>query len=181
MKDAYKESAKDFIKGNDKMSNCNISAQQIRGRDKILRRIQAQEIIVQTSDKTKRTILMSKECYIKCANKHTSKDTITDWHSVRKVENEANIISKQFARMFMLGKDDHNKDRWDTAVKVVDSRPPPARFHVKDHKAIKDGEECPECRSICSAIDGPLSRIEYLTSLWLDKIGDKEQKNYLFI
>lgn len=45
---------------------------------------------------------------------------------------------------------------------------------MKDHKPLPDDQEHPKTREVCSATDGPLSRVEYLTSLWLDPIADGE-------
>ena len=60
------------------------------------------------------------------------------------------------AKILNLG-GDGDKERWDIALKVVDSHPPETRFNIKDHKGIPDGDICPESRAVCNGKEGPIS------------------------
>ena len=118
---------------------------------------------------------MRKDLYIKCSQEHTSKDSISNWDEVRRIENLANYYSRTFRRVFNLGINDGNKERFDTATKAVDSKPPNTRFPVKDHKAVDPIKNIPDTRGICSATEGPISRLEYLSSMWIDPVVNKQR------
>ena len=110
--------------------------------------------------------------YEDCAKKHTIKDQEVGWKEVRKIERTANHHSKVVSRIFNIGQ--HlDKERWEIAVKVTDSKPPDTRFHVKDHKKIPDGQNHPDTRRVDNATDGPLSRNQNISTLRVDKMADE--------
>ena len=73
-------------------------------------------------------------------------------------------------KVFNIGQD-QDKERWDIAGKVVDSKPPDTKFHVKDHKIIPEGQTCPATRKLCNATDGPISRLENVSTIWFDRLA----------
>ena len=149
----------------------NLTEDQDRGRKKLMKRVDSGEIVIQISDKSKKLIIMPIEMYMKCADDHTKNDLLINWNEVRRIENIANQYSKDCCKMLGLGKD--NDKRWDVTIKAVDSQPPHTHFHVKDHKEMDPDVDHPKTREITSAIDGPISRLEYITSLWFDPIANR--------
>ena len=73
---------------------------------------------------------MPMDMYLLCSTKHTNKGSERNWDQVKRVEREANNISKYVVKMFQLGSDDGNKERLETAVKVVDSHPLQTIYNV---------------------------------------------------
>ena len=122
------------------------------------------DIVVHILDKSKNTIIMPMDMYLLCSTEHTNKGSERNWDQVKRVEREANNISKHVVKMFQLGSDDGNKERLETAVKVVDSHPLQTIYNVKDHKALSPTSKLPKTKPVCNASDG----------LWLDPIADKE-------
>ena len=69
-----------------------------------------------------------------------------------------------------------NREQGETALKVIDTRPPSTYFNIKDHKSVPEGAKCPDTRKVCSATDGLLSRLEYLSSIWFDRVVEAVPK-----
>ena len=128
--------------------------------------------MIQTSDKTKRLIIVPTEMYGWCSKDHIKDEHLTDWNEVKKIEKTLNVYCKWFQRIFNLGQNYNNKDRWETTLKVVDCQPPTNRYHVKDHEDSVPDQTHPKTIDITSTVDGPLSRIEYITSMWMDPMLD---------
>ena len=139
------------------------------------RRIKSGEIVVNSSDKSKKTIIMDSNLYQECSRAHTDQDSQVTWTQIHKIENKANQLTKAIATALGIGS---NQDRWQTALKVVESRPPKTVYNVKDHKTIPEGKLCPETRAVCLAIEGPLSRLEDISSFWLDKYNIAKKSKF---
>ena len=60
------------------------------------------------------------------------------------------------------------------ALKVLNRHSPNTVYNIKDHISTPGGELCSPWCQVCNAIDGPLSRIEYISGLWLDKVWDNQ-------
>ena len=142
---------------------------------KLQKRVSDKEIVVSISDKSKKTVVMDIELYQEVAKVHTDKDTLTDWKTVKKIERQANDHAKMMSKIMNIGTGIIDRERWDIAFKVVDSKPPVTVFNMKDHKMIPIGGKCPASRKVCNAKDGPLSRIEYMSGLWLNTIAEEER------
>ena len=106
-------------------------------------------------DNSKKTIIMPMDMFLLCSTEHTNKDSRSNWDQVKRVEREANNISQYVVKMIQLGSDDGNKERLETAVKVVDSHPPQTIYNVQDHKALSLTSKLPKTRHVCNARDVP--------------------------
>ena len=176
MKDKYIETCSKYINIDDKDRKPeNVTEEEWSGMRSLQRRVKDREIVITTTDKTKKTAVISMEIYTEMAKSHTDKDTKVTLKVVKKIEREANYHSKVLTAVLNIGTGLKDKERWETAKKVVDSKSPITEFHPKDHKEIPQGDIFPPSRGVCNATEGPLTRVEYTSTLWFDKVAENQK------
>ena len=158
-------------KGNIKKNN--LSKRQMKGKSKVRRRVLNKEIVIATTDKSKKYVITTPEIYKHAASKHIGKDVEVDWQDVKPTEVLLNRHCLHLAAALEMGKNHDEVDRVNSALKSSDNQPPPVYFMFKDHKETKDGEPCPDTRPVCAAKEGILARLSHLVSQVLTPVADK--------
>ena len=91
---------------------------------------------------------------------HNDNDLVVDQEEVKTSEQLLNAASAQFARVLMIGSDNHHKDRVKAAVTVSHSKIPALGKLLKDYKTEVIQGEGPPSRPVgyaSEAPNGPLS------------------------
>jgi hypothetical protein len=149
----------------------NLSEQQLQGKKKVLKKIQDKEIIISTTDKSGKFVIMTPEGYKEAAEEHLNDEEI-NWEDINKIEVKMNRHSKQMVKIFSMGSVHDQKDRMFSAYTTKDSRPGEVSFLIKDHKDPKPGKTVPPTRPVCNAREGPNSRLSNLVAQILNKVAD---------
>ena len=155
-----------------KFKDSNLTPSQIRGRKKLLNRVKSQELVLSSTDKSGKIAIWERDIYIVASKEHTNKDTLCDMETVKTIQNQSNCLADSMCRAFNLGEHKEHQERCRKAMKVYDVLPPIVYFLAKDHKMIPEGQSHPKTRGVCSAKDGPVSRIQNLASLMLGFVAD---------
>ena len=85
IKDSYVKTATKHVENQAKEPS-NISKNAVEGMKKLRKRINDGEMIVTNSDKSKKTVVMPKDSYMREISKHTKNDKGIDWKRVKQVE-----------------------------------------------------------------------------------------------
>ena len=122
-------------------------------------------MVVIPTDKSGKLKLMTKDTYREAAKEHIDKDEEVEWKQVKKTEDTANRIAKSMGRILRMGQARNQIYGMMKALITKDSAPPKVNFFIKDHKQTKEGRRCPPTRPVCSAVEGPISRLQELVIL----------------
>jgi hypothetical protein len=144
----------------------NLSKEEKEGKKKIIKRMKEGKIFITATDKSKKFVVTTPEIYKRAAMIHINKDHEIKWEELSKVEKEIDRHVRQMVRIFDVGSTHNQVGRCKQALVTEDRPPPNVKFYFKDHKEVKEGEECPATRMVCGAVEGPLHR----ASILLDKI-----------
>ena len=68
----------------------NITDQQWAGLKKLKKRVKNKELVITSTDKSKKTAVMTTDMYNKCTESHTKIDKKTNWKMIKKIERQAN-------------------------------------------------------------------------------------------
>ena len=159
-------------KANGELNINSLTSSEKRGRNKLMRRVKAGEIVLQTTDKSGKLAIWSKQLYSQAAEEHLSKDTKVNQADVDKLERCSNILAACTCTIFNLGSDLNQEDRCLKAMTVLDVHPPSTYYLGKDHKTIPQGQTFPKTRPVCGASNGPLSRIDDFWSKVVGHVAD---------
>lgn len=99
----------------------NLTDAELRGMKSLNKsRVNNGELVVTCTDKSSKIVLITPDLYAQAAQEHTNSHAITNRFKVQQVEYSANQIMKCFSKGFNLG-GGRDIDRWQTAIKSVDS------------------------------------------------------------
>jgi hypothetical protein len=138
-----------------------------------MKRVKEGEILVTTTDKSKKIVVTTPDDYRKAAAVHIGKDKEVQWSELAKVEKEVDCNVRQLLKIFKVGEAHGQEARCKEALITEDRPPPGVRFCFKDHKVLKEGEVVPPTRMVCGATEGPLHRGSILADKILRPIADE--------
>ena len=127
-------------KGFEKESNLNKRMK--AGRTRLMKRIEAGEIIVTSTDKSGKLVVMPLEMYEEMGKVHTNKDREIDEYEVSRIQKDLNKHARLILKIFGVG-DQHggkNVDRITSAFTTNAEDVPLLSLLVKDHKEVKEGD-----------------------------------------
>ena len=171
---AFDEFQSDICSDSRGQNKINLTDTQKIGKQMLQDRIRKGEIIITTTDKSGKFAVVEPSLYKKAATAHL-KDEEIDHKSVIETENLLNRHSAQLLKAFRMGSKhgEHGQEqRIKQAFTSKGGKPGPLFFLIKDHKKVKEGEEIPPVRPVCSAKGGPGSRLSNLITTILNKVGD---------
>ena len=159
---------KKVLKDNNK--DTNLTAQQIVGKLKLLKRKKQGELVIFPTDKSGKLVVCLPETYLEAGRVHTSKDQQVEWSELPTTETKVNRHTRALTKIINLGASHNGQEqRIAGATKSVDSPAPPLYLMWKDHKQY---ETVPPTRPVCSGVVGPLARASELSSLILTAFLD---------
>ena len=138
------------------------------------------EMVVFSTDKSKRLTADSVPNYEKALNEHTKDDTKISEKEVRKIEAKMNNHLKYFNKMFQVGATWGHEDRV-AGASTSTNVPPPAKYcQRKDHKPVAVGQEHigPQVRPICGANEAPNSRFSHFLSKMVCNYADSIEDHH---
>ena len=110
MKEDYIKTGLEYIKTQPKKP-INLTEEEYRGMKKLRKRVRNKEQVITNSDKSKKTVIVTFDLYMKCAGKHTVKDKVIDRKLVKKIERQANHQTKMFCMIMNIGTDGTDKEQ----------------------------------------------------------------------
>ena len=148
------------LKAGSKLST--LTDQQRRGKESLLRREKAGELIMVGSDKSGKNIPMSVELYQSCMEPHIKDDSVHSREDVAQAEKIMNGASTQILRVFKCGEDWGHEARLRSACGARNNEIPSLNQLVKDHK------ETLKTRPVCRARQAPNGNLGELVCNLLD-------------
>ena len=139
-----------------------LTDQQRRGKESLLRREKAGELIMVGSDKSGKNIPMSVEMYKLCMEPHIKDDSIHSREEVAQSEKILNGAATQILRAFKCGEDWGHEARLKSACGAKNNEIPSLNQLVKDHKATL------KTRPVCRARQAPNGNLGELLCTLLD-------------
>ena len=147
-------------------STKNLSSSEEGGMKSLTKRCRDGEILIQSTDKSKRLAAISKEAYATSMEPHVENDTPLTWDEQVKMERVLNGHTLQMSRILQIGEvwgTEHMK-RVTSALRSKNALRPPLYGLAKDHKDPVQHElgSIPPQRPVCGAqesANGPLSDI----------------------
>ena len=145
-----------FLKagGPDSLSTMSESAR--RGKQSILEREKAGELVLLASDKSGKLAVMSPTLYRECMQPHIEGDSEHTRDEVVEVERQFNGAATQILRAFKFGEDWSHQERFKSACAANNNEVPSLCQYVKDHKA--ELKTRPVCKAqVQQSPNGPLA------------------------
>ena len=88
----------------------NVTAQQLRGIEKLRNRESKGEIIISETDKSQHTTVSSVDSYTEQGNVHASKDRVISWKEYNEIHNMVQQHTKALCNVFQIGNDLTNNE-----------------------------------------------------------------------
>ena len=114
------------------LSTMSMSAE--RGKQSILEREKAGELVLMSSDKSGKLAVMTPALYRECMEPHIAGDTEHTREEVTKMEGQFRGAATQILQVFKFGEDWGHQDRFKSAYWVENTEIPSLSQFVKDHK-----------------------------------------------
>ena len=155
----------------------NISKTESEGIEEIKDKIKKKDIVVFTTDKSKRLTADSVENYSRALDDHVKNDTVIDEKKVRQLEVRMNQHLGHYNKMFKVGATWKHQDRIAGASTSTNVPPPPKYGLRKNHKTVLPGREKygPAQRPVCGAREAPNSKFGHFLSLIINNFADSEE------
>ena len=160
-----------------KQKKSNMTDEEMEGLRSLQKRIKNKEIVITTTDKSGKYAVTGVEAYKRAAAPHLT-DKHISWDEVKSIETFLNRHSIQIVKSLRMGTVHFKQeDRVQKAYTSKGAKPGVVYFLIKDHKQIKPGEILPPVRPVCSAKNGPGSRLSNLLSTILNRATDAMNSN----
>ena len=153
-----------------KSSLSTLTDQQRRGKESLLRREKAGELIMVGSDKSGKNIPMSVELYKSCMEPHIKDDPVHSREEVAQTEKTLNGAATQILKVFKCGEDWGHEARLKSACGAKNNEIPSLNQLVKDHKATL------QTRPVCRAKQAPNGNLGELVCTLLDPFVEEADK-----
>ena len=156
-----------------KSSLSTLTDQQRRGKESLLRREKAGELIMVGSDKSGKNIPMSVQLYKSCMEPHIKDDSEHSREEVAQTEKTLNGAATQILRVFKCGEDWGHEARLKSACGAKNNEIPSLNQLVKDHKTTL------KTRPVCRARQAPNGNLGELLCTLLDPFvqeADREER-----
>ena len=150
----------------------NISKSEEKAIKEVKERVQKQEIVVFTTDKSGRFAVDTPKNYEEAVMVHTRNDKKIEEDKIKQVENKMNQHMKQFNKMFQVGTKNEHEKRVEMATHSTNTPAPPLYGLRKDHKATEDPNKGPPVRPVCGANQAPNSRLSNFLSRIVNDFAD---------
>ena len=119
------------------------SKQEKRGLKSLVNRVNKGEIVITTSDKSKRFVVLLEDQYRQSGMKHVVDDREISLEEIAKFQNMLNAHTKWFVNMFGIGDDWLHNERMLKNVNENGEQTCPMFCLVKDHKGWSFSEDNP--------------------------------------
>ena len=140
--------------GPDSLSTMSEAAR--RGKQRILEREKAGELVLLASDKSGKLAVMSPTLYKDCMQPHIEGDTEHTREEVVEAERQFNGAATQILRAFKVGEDWSHQERFKSACNAKNNEIPSLSQYVKDHK--EELKTRPVCKAqVQQSPNGPLA------------------------
>ena len=156
-----------------KSSLSTLTDQQRRGKESLLRREKAGELIMVGSDKSGKNIPMSVQLYKSCMEPHIKDDSEHSREEVAQTEKTLNGAATQILKVFKCGEDWGHEARLKSACGAKNNEIPSLNQLVKDHKTTL------KTRPVCRARQAPNGNLGELLCTLLDPFvqeADREER-----
>ena len=142
----------------------NLTARQKRGIKKLLKRVNENEIVIDTTDKSGKLSLRTMEGYIRQGRKHINGDREVAWEEIQQMQKRVTSHAKVIIKIFNIGEEwgEDNQRRINGASSTEAGIVPVLSTMVKDHKPL-EGDD-PKTRPVCSASTSLNGRLSEVTS-----------------
>ena len=150
----------------------NLTAQQKRGIEKLVRKSVNGECVIYQTDKSNAFSADSVENYIQASSEHVEKDTVVTKEEHKHREHEFNSHAMFWTNMLNVGKDTGDQARWKMSMKSHNSGYSKLYSLRKDHKECIDNFIGPPVRPICDMSDAFNHRLSHLTNIILAPLAD---------
>ena len=121
----------------------NLSQYEKKGLSSLVKRISDGEIIVATSDKSNRFVVLKTEQYVKSGLNHTVNDQQIEPDDLRKVQNVLNSHTGWLKNIFNIGASWRHEERFSKNLTENGEQACPMTCLIKDHKGWQYSESTP--------------------------------------
>ena len=169
-----REKEKEKKQNTQRRENCsNLSEDEMKGLEKLKKRVQAGELVVTETDKSRRFCVLSPQQYIDSGMKHTKGDIEISHDQLASIQKTVNDHSTWMRRIFGVGKCWDHEERLDHSMTDRGEVVAPLRLLIKDHKGWSQGKESgpPPSRPVCSGNKGFNRHLSEILSMILESIG----------
>ena len=127
-----------------KPNDSNLTDREMRGLEKLKKRVIAGELVVTETDKSRRFCVLSPQQYVDSGMKHTSGDIRIDHDQLTSIQKTVNDHCLWMRRIFNIGSAwDHN-ERIDHSMTDKGEVVAPLRLLIKDHKSYSEEDDTPQ-------------------------------------
>ena len=154
-------------------SESNVNARMKAGRARLMKRIEAGEVIVTKTDKSGKLAIMPMWIYEEMGKVHTNKDREIDDHEVAKIQRDLNKHARLLLKIFGVGEGhgERNVNRMTSAFTSKAEDVPLLSLLVKDHKVVKEGA-LPSTRPVIGISATMIARMSKLLSESPKRLAD---------
>ena len=138
-----------------------------------MKRIESGEIIVTSTDKSGKLVVMPLKMYEEMGKVHTNKDREIHEYEVKRIQQELNKHARLILKIFGVG-DQHggrNVDRITSAFTTNAEDVPLLSLLVKDHKEVKEGD-LPSTRPVIGISATMVARMSKLMAETVKRLAD---------
>ena len=148
--------------------------------NKLQKRVKSGEVIIRTTDKSKKICVCSYESYVRQGQVHIKDDREVGEEEIKVIQNKVNTTARTIVKIFRVGESGRGKNQERTldAYSTTSCIIPPLSINPKDHKeGEKNGD--PKSRPVCDGSSCQNSRLsdvlcEILTPVAKEMEGESE-------
>ena len=158
--------------GFDCYSSPNLTMEESEGLQSLTKRIEAREIVIATSDKSNRFVVLKREQYLESGLKHTSGDKVITQDEVRRIQNVLNAHTSWFSRIFNTGSHWGHEARMERNITENGEQTCPMICLIKDHKgwSFTSDTPTPPSRPVIAGNAGVNRGLSEILSLLIEPI-----------
>ena len=153
----------------------NLTSREEDGLKTLTNRVKEGEIVVASSDKSNRFVVLQKSQYLRSGIKHTLCDTAVDQTEVKRFQTILNDHARWFTETFKIGEDWGHGDRMLKNVNEKGEQTCPMSCLIKDHKGWEFSVETPvpPSRPVIAGNVGINRCLSEILSLIIEPITDR--------
>ena len=143
------------------------------GKMKLLKRVEAGEGVITSTDKSGKLVIMPMEMYVKMGEVHTAKDREILEEEVTRIQQDLNKHARWILKIFGVGEGhgSNNVNRITSAFTTLAEDVPILSLLVKDHKEVKEGDVM-VTRPVIGISETMVARLSKLMSEIVKRLAD---------